>query len=275
MKIISLTENTACRPELETEHGLSLYIEACGRKILFDMGQSGVFLRNAEKLGVDLAQVDLAILSHGHYDHGRGLPEFLNLNHTAPVYLHKRAGEGHYSMRPGGQTADIGIDPALLKHPQVRLTEGVQTLFEGAVLFSDVPGNDLRSPANDTLLMEHSGGPVCDTFAHEQNLLLTEDEKCLLVAGCAHRGIVNIVEQAAVLAGKPMDVVIGGFHLSVPSTGGSVPTPLVEAVARRLLAQPETRYYTCHCTGQAAYQTLQRCMGERVAYLAAGGQLEV
>ena len=52
-------------------------------------------------------------------------------------------------------------------------------------------------------------------------------------------------------------------------------TALTVAVARRLLAQPETRYYTCHCTGQAAYQTLQRCMGERVAYLAAGGQLEV
>ena len=72
-----------------------------------------------------------------------------------------------------------------------------------------------------------------------------------------------------------MNVVIGGFHLSVPSTGASVPTPLVEAVAQRLLAQLGTRYYTCHCTGQAAYQTLQRCMGERVAYLAAGGQLEV
>lgn len=275
MKVITLTENTACRPELGSEHGLSLYIEACGHKILFDMGQSDLFVRNAEALGVDLAQVDLAILSHGHFDHGRGLPEFFKVNSTAKVWIHRMAGEGHYSARPENRVADIGIDPAWLEDPRVVLTEGVAELFPGAVLFSDVAGNELRSPANDALLIRAEEGYVCDPFHHEQSLLLTENGHRLLVGGCAHRGIVNILDRALELAGDPMDVVIGGFHMSVPSTGKSIPEELVRAVAARLMEQPGTVYYTCHCTGSEAYATLRDAMGERVQYLAGGSTVEL
>ena len=85
MKITSLVENTTADPRLGKEHGLSLYIEAAGKTLLFDMGQSGLFAQNARTLGLDLAKVDLAVLSHGHYDHGGGLTHFLELNKTAPV----------------------------------------------------------------------------------------------------------------------------------------------------------------------------------------------
>ncbi len=91
MRIVTLLENSAFREDLSCEHGLSLYIETCGKKILFDAGQSGTFACNAEKLGIDLAGVELAVLSHGHYDHGGGLAEFLKINQTAPVYLHRDA----------------------------------------------------------------------------------------------------------------------------------------------------------------------------------------
>ena len=101
MKITALVENTVSEEQAERlglgrEHGLSLYIEACGHRILFDMGQSGLFARNAAALGVDLAAVDLAVLSHGHYDHGGGLARFLELNGAAPVYLNEHAFEPHY-----------------------------------------------------------------------------------------------------------------------------------------------------------------------------------
>ena len=77
MRIISLVENTSVNDAIKAEHGLSLYIESKNYKILFDMGQTDLFLKNAKRLGVDLSQVDIAILSHGHYDHGGGLEEFL------------------------------------------------------------------------------------------------------------------------------------------------------------------------------------------------------
>ena len=78
MKITSLLENTPCRDDMHIEHGLSLYIETAHHKILFDMGQTDLFAQNAKNLGISLTEVDYAVLSHGHYDHGGGLAAFLS-----------------------------------------------------------------------------------------------------------------------------------------------------------------------------------------------------
>ena len=91
MKITCLAENTTSRPDIEAEHGLSLYIETNGKKILFDMGQGELFIRNAKRLGIDLSDVDIAVISHGHYDHGGGLRSFLEINKKAPVYISEHA----------------------------------------------------------------------------------------------------------------------------------------------------------------------------------------
>ena len=109
MKITALVENTTNNPALGTQHGLSFYIEANGRKILFDMGEDDLFLRNAEKLGIDISAVDLAIISHGHSDHGGGLGAFLSHNENAPVYLNRRAFGHYYTKRM----------PALYRLPEV------------------------------------------------------------------------------------------------------------------------------------------------------------
>ena len=77
MRVTMLLDNIAADPRLVAEHGLSLYLETGDHKILFDAGQSSAFAENAEKLGVDLREVDFAVLSHGHYDHGGGLERFL------------------------------------------------------------------------------------------------------------------------------------------------------------------------------------------------------
>ena len=83
MKVITLMEDTACAPGFAYEHGLSFYIETGDKKLLFDMGQTDLFLQNAQTLGVPLDEVDTAFVSHGHYDHGGGQAAFLEVNRRA------------------------------------------------------------------------------------------------------------------------------------------------------------------------------------------------
>jgi hypothetical protein len=139
MKITTLIENTTLRDDLTAEHGLSLLIEFGGRKILFDSGQSGAFADNAEKLGIDLSQVDLCVLSHGHYDHGGGLKRFLEINDHAPVYINRHAFGEYFSS---GKY--IGLDPALEENPRLIGVEDVLEIAEGITRMtaaSDVNGS--------------------------------------------------------------------------------------------------------------------------------------
>ena len=91
IKVTVLAENTPYNSNFACEHGLSLYIETEKHKILFDSGQTSIFSSNADLLGVDLSKVDVAVLSHGHYDHGGGLERFLEINKTAPIYINRNA----------------------------------------------------------------------------------------------------------------------------------------------------------------------------------------
>ena len=130
MKVVTLMENTACREDLCFEHGLSLYIETENHKILFDAGQSAAFADNAEKLGVDLRELDFAVLSHGHYDHSGGLKRFLQCNDRAAVYVHRDAFMPHFNK----ENADIGLDSSLLESGRIVLTEGSTQLAPGLTL---------------------------------------------------------------------------------------------------------------------------------------------
>ena len=110
MKVTVLMENTALEGcGLTPEHGLSLYIEYRGRKLLLDAGASEKFADNAQALGVDLAAVELAVLSHGHNDHAGGLGQFFRLNRQAPVYICAGAAGPVYAEHPDGRRF-IGID---------------------------------------------------------------------------------------------------------------------------------------------------------------------
>lgn len=131
MHVVTLMENTVCRDDLACEHGLSLYIEARGKKILFDAGQSGAFADNARKLGIDLAQVDFAVLSHGHYDHGGGFRRFLEINQTAPVYLRREAFGDHYN----GTAKYIGLDKALLESGRLVFVPDMLEISPGITLY--------------------------------------------------------------------------------------------------------------------------------------------
>ncbi len=274
MIIKTLLENTAVSAEYQSEHGLSLYLETRLHKILFDFGKSRLFLENAAKMGVDISKVDMAILSHGHSDHGGGLKAFLQENQKAKVYIHAKAFERHYAKRPGGVVEDIGLDPSLKENERIILTGDHLVIDEELELFADVRGQELCSLSNQALLMDGAAGLVQDTFAHEQNLIVTESGKTVLLAGCAHRGIVNIVKSFIARTGRPADCVIGGFHLFNPGTKKSEEPALVHAVGQ-YLKETGSFYGTCHCTGPEAFAQLREVLGNQIHYCAAGDVLEI
>lgn len=269
MIIKVLVENTSSVPELGCEHGLSLYIETQRHKLLFDTGASALFVQNAAKLDVDLAAVDTVILSHGHYDHGGGLKAFLEVNGNAKIYLNGAAFGAHYAKRANGETAYIGLDLSLL--PRERFVFADHLEIDGELeLFSGVEaGGEFVSVANQGLLMWSGSSLVADDFAHEQNLILRECGKTLLLSGCAHAGIVNIIHRFHELTGRMPDCVVGGFHLVRGSAGISETSSFIHALGHRL-AGTQAMFYTCHCTGVSPYNLLKEVMGDSIQYLSTG-----
>jgi len=258
MRITALVENTVADPRFEAEHGLSLYIETKTHRILFDMGQTELYAQNAKKLGIDLQEADIAVLSHGHYDHGGGLGKFLEINHKADVYVNRYAFEPHYH----GKERYIGLDVSLAENDRLRFTGDRTVIDEGLTLYSCNRYERKHDLGSFGLTMLQDNELLPDDFRHEQYLLIVEDNKMVLISGCSHKGIMNITEWF-----KP-DILIGGFHLSK--------LPLDEKLAEyaKYLNSFDTAFYTCHCTGEEQYTFMKKYMN-RLFYLSTGQSINI
>jgi len=273
MKIITLMENTACRSDLAADHGLSLYIETAKHKILFDMGPDNAYIDNAEKLGVDLKEVDIAILSHGHYDHGGGLPRFRLINDKAKIYLHRAAFKDYYVKEEDGEQEYIGLDQSM-SQKGFQFTGEELVIDEELSLFAEVEDRTGALAASAKLFTSTFDGLIPDRFAHEQNLLIRSGGKTVLIAGCAHCGIVNILNEAKSRLGQRPDVTFGGFHLFQLKEGDEASEKLIDMTGKALLAG-DTVYHTGHCTGDNAYDRLKTILGDRLQRMSGGRVVEI
>ena len=273
MRIVALMEDTAVSEQFVCSHGLSLYIETRGHKILFDMGQDGRFLENAEKLGIGVGSVDTAILSHGHYDHGGGLEAFLEANTRAFIHIQKKALGEFYAHDPDGAVRYIGLGEAWKENPRVIMHTGDYKLDAGMQIFAGVTGRECYSPANDRLFASMNGRHIPDLFMHEQNLLLKEGNQIVLIAGCAHNGMVNILKKALTFV-PSVDYAVGGMHLTKAYQEPDKQRMFCIGMAKKL-GEYSCRYYTGHCTGTDSYEILKKEMGTQIHYLSAGSILEL
>lgn len=270
MKITTLVENIA-EGGLGCAHGLSLFAETGRHNILFDAGPDGaMLLKNAGMLGIDLSRVDVAVLSHGHYDHAGGFPTFLEHNAGALLYVHAEALGGHFAA-DGSGWRNIGVDPILTSAYGERLvrTGAQHKIDEELSLFSDIHTRELYSESNRSLFEETKTGRTPDRFAHEQDLLIRSDGVTVLLAGCAHRGIVNVLRRAEELLGYTPDYVLAGFHLTNPGLKTDEPEAFVRAVGAELLKR-DAIYITGHCTGTGPYAILKDMLGDRMCYMSVG-----
>ncbi len=273
MKIINLVENTKGSRECRFEHGLSFYVKTGKHTLLVDTGATDAFLANAENLGLDLGQVDRVILSHGHYDHAGGILAFAERYPGVNIIMQKSAGEAYYHIS-NEKERYIGIAPEIMELPQLELIEGNRRIDEELFLFSGVTGRALWPRGNRELKVERGGAFLQDEFCHEQYLVVEENHQKVLMSGCAHNGILNILETYRRIYGADPDAVVSGFHMQQKSGYQEEDLEMIREIAAEL-KKTTARYYTGHCTGEIPYRIMKECMGEQLVYVHSGDEIVI
>ena len=268
MHIVTLMENTPGIPGCAYEHGLSFYAETAHHRILLDTGASDAFLRNAELLGIDLAQVDTVILSHGHYDHCGGVMEFAKRNPRARICIRDCAGGDFFHVGEDG-IRYIGIDKEILSLRQLMTVGRSTQLDEEIGIFTNITGRRCYSPSNDALKIRLGDRYRPDPFRHEMCTVLRDGGKNYLFSGCAHNGILNILDTYRDLYGDWPDVVLTGFHFKKNGEYTDAEKSNILTVAKELSGIPAL-FYSGHCTGEAAFAMMKEIMGEQLQALHSG-----
>lgn len=270
IKIRVLTDNNT-KSDLGAEWGLCAHILHNEHQILLDTGKTGLFLRNAEALGIDLSAVETGVLSHAHYDHADGLPVFFAANSHAPFWVRSGAGEDCYRKRKVLYKY-IGIRRGTLRRyaDRIRLADGVVELYDGAYLLPHTSAG-LADVGKEARMYRRCGlRMVPDDFAHEQSLVLRGSGGLVIFNSCSHAGVdVIIRETAERFPGERIAAVIGGFHLHRSSD------EQVLALAGRLKQAAVGSIFTGHCTGQRAFDILRQELGDSVCQLYAGMEINI
>ena len=272
MKIINLIENTEGCSGCAYAHGLSFYVETGKHKLLLDLGPSEETISNAEALGIDLSAVDTVVLSHGHYDHSGGIIPFTKVNDKALIYMQDSA-VGDYYADDGKEAQPrfryIGIDKNIASLPQVRFLHGDKVIDDELELFVIRSRSHELPSTNKNLLVRAGDEYQKDDFRHEHCLVIRQDNKSILMSGCAHNGILSILDAYKVKYGKAPDLVVSGFHLMKKTDYSDSEIGEIRSIAYELKNYP-TRFVTCHCTGTAAFDVMKSVMGESLEYVHSG-----
>ncbi len=258
MKITVLVDNQphSGNSALEAEHGLSFYIEIGQHKLLLDVGASDKFLRNAQRLGIDIDDVDYLILSHAHSDHTGGLECFLQNNAKARIYFSSNISDAGYFSDRSGLRRDISIDYRLLAEHHDRFVSVADNTFltDQIQIITKISNHHALPKANSTLFC----GGIRDSFNHEIAVLLSEDRQRVLLSSCTHLGLLNTLEACSELP----QIFIGGLHLPNADADHSFETDSnLQALAQAIRSNyPTLQIHTGHCTGATAVAALTKLL---------------
>ncbi|GAA0178646.1 MBL fold metallo-hydrolase [Clostridium sediminicola] len=226
MKLITLIENNQSSLEyLKYEHGLSIYIECDNKKILFDTGESENFIKNAEALKVDLTKLDYIVLSHAHYDHCGGLTSLLsNYSLSSTLCLNenffKFSDKFKFKEDVPIKYTGINFNSTIIKEHNIKvdyLKKNCTNLTEKIYLFTNFTNKNKNEIIDQNMRYKLNEMYFTDDFSREVVLGIDTSAGLLLIVGCAHSGIMNIIEDIKKTTSKPIFGVIGGTHLSKAS----------------------------------------------------------
>ncbi len=261
-KITTIVDNIS-NEEITGEWGLCLLVEYGDKKILVDAGGSNLFLENMEKLGFNVADVDVGILSHAHYDHANGIPYFFEKNSRAKFLLREGTSDNCYRKKIIFKKY-IGIPRNLLKdYPdRIEMVSGDYKIMDGVYLIPHKTAGLDANGRREKMLRKTKRGWIADDFSHEQSLVLDTEKGLVIINSCSHGGAVNIINEIRqTFPDKHVYGIIGGFHLfnkteeEILELAGKINDSGIDYVC------------TGHCTGGRAYGLLKNELGDKLNQL--------
>lgn len=271
IKITTLSENTSAG--VLAEWGLSMFIEANGKKILFDTGGGFSAVYNANLMGVDLTAAECIVISHGHYDHTGGLREVLmRMRKKIDIYAHPDIWARKYGRMESGPERYVGI-PFVREGLEVmgasfQLADKPIKLSENIMTTGEIPMVNDYEIIEKYLMVKENGELKHDSLKDDLALIINTDYGLVVILGCAHRGIVNTLQHARKISGKDLIyAAIGGTHLVHASRERQ------EKTAAALQEMGVQYLGVSHCTGFKASAYLAQVFGDRFFQNNAGTQL--
>lgn len=274
LEIVTLSENTVSGRDLVGEWGLSFFVKTEDDCFLFDTGSLGAAAANAEVLKIDLSGVRRILLSHGHFDHIGGVPQVMRSIKRKPVSLYghpdilgrkysKKGDRYHYAGPPwnSDEFDRLGVEFHYSAEP-VRFGDDI-------ILSGEEPmTTDFESVSDKLVLKTPEGGFVPDTMKDDQSLFLITDLGLVVLLGCAHRGMINILRYAVVLTGVDrIHMVVGGTHLMAAGD---------EQIDKTIAALQDMKVEwvgVSHCTGGYAGARLAAAFGDKFFFNNAGTRI--
>ena len=271
MRITTLIENDTIDSKLKSAHGLSLHIDTGTYKLLVDTGPNNSFVKNAVKLGIDLAEVDMLFITHGHNDHGTGLSKFLKINKKAEVFVTKKAFDQHVKQK-GSNYIPIGLKKPK-KESRIRYVEDNMWLNDEISLFTKV--KYVKQPIEDNSLKVYENKEyIEDHFDHEMYIVIHEKENNVLISGCSHKGIDNIIKTIEKTDNIHLSHVVAGMHFSHYNPFDIKQTDYLQQIGGSF-SKRQTAFYACHCTGDEAYFELNRVMKTNLHRIKTGDVINI